>query len=545
MRCSGSRELSGLLILSAIISCQSFSALTNQQHRKTFTSSQPSPSSTLFRHAHQTQTRPYHYNNLSPFRSSRSNAKFILTTKADSSSSEESEPKVPIFRRARNKFMARPGTYLIIPVIAALVGWFTNWLAVQMIFYPIQFKGIPIYRIPEVPLGLIGWQGIIPCKTRTMSIVMVDMVTSQLLTVKEAFARLNPGTMASLLAPQVPPLGMEIIEEVAPLQRYLKPGFILESIWYGLPKLSQSILEYFNYKFLKTMVKDMQQNIDSIFSLQNCVVNQMLQDRAKLGELFRKCGQKELDFLTNSGLWFGFLLGLIQMAVALVWDNPWSLSIGGGIVGLATNWLALKWIFEPVNPTKVGPFILQGQFLRRQTEVAAEFSQYFANKILNSPMLWNSILTDPSTTPAFHAMFTKHFSSFVRRVSRGLFQGTPEPETIALVTRKAIEKLPNYVHTTHEYINQKLGLEHTLRTRMEKMTPAQFERVLHPIFEEDELTLILAGAALGFAAGLVQQGLETGTIANPFPKIQKYIVSLVKKVKRRFRPNQPGTDSET
>jgi hypothetical protein len=28
--------------------------------------------------------------------------------------------------------------------------------------------------------------------------------------------------------------------------------------------------------------------------------------------------------------------------------------------------LALKWIFEPVNPTKIGPFIFQGLFLKRQ-----------------------------------------------------------------------------------------------------------------------------------------------------------------------------------
>ena len=33
--------------------------------------------------------------------------------------------------------------------------------AVQMIFYPIQFRGIPIWRRHEVPLGLIGWQGIV------------------------------------------------------------------------------------------------------------------------------------------------------------------------------------------------------------------------------------------------------------------------------------------------------------------------------------------------------------------------------------------------
>jgi hypothetical protein len=50
---------------------------------------------------------------------------------------------------------------------------------------------------------------------------------------------------------------------------------------------------------------------------------------------------------------------------------------------------------------------------------------------------------------------------------------------------------------------------------MMAMTSRKFERVLHPIFEEDELTLIIAGAALGFLAGLIQQGLETGSIKIP------------------------------
>lgn len=77
--------------------------------------------------------------------------------------------------RAIQKFRNRPGTHLMIPLIAAFVGWFTNWLAVQMIFYPIEFRGIPLYRRREVPLGLLGWQGIIPCKTRPMTQVMVHM----------------------------------------------------------------------------------------------------------------------------------------------------------------------------------------------------------------------------------------------------------------------------------------------------------------------------------------------------------------------------------
>ena len=70
-----------------------------------------------------------------------------------------------MLERALTKFQARPGTYMLIPFVAALVGWFTNWLAVQMIFYPITYKGVPLYRKDEVPLGMFGWQGIVPCKT--------------------------------------------------------------------------------------------------------------------------------------------------------------------------------------------------------------------------------------------------------------------------------------------------------------------------------------------------------------------------------------------
>ena len=61
-------------------------------------------------------------------------------------------------------FLMQWKKYICIPIIAGLVGWFTNWLAVKMIFLPIQWRGIPIWKKEDEPLGLIGWQGIIPAK---------------------------------------------------------------------------------------------------------------------------------------------------------------------------------------------------------------------------------------------------------------------------------------------------------------------------------------------------------------------------------------------
>lgn len=76
----------------------------------------------------------------------------------------------------------------------------------------------------------------------------------------------------------------------------------------------------------------------------------------------------------------------------------------------------------------------------------------------------------------------------------------------------ALKKLPEYVGALYLYVDDKLNLQETLRVYMENMSSTQFERLLHPIFEEDELMLNLTGAALGFGTGLIQQGLETGKI---------------------------------
>ena len=82
-----------------------------------------------------------------------------------------------------------------------------------------------------------------------------------------------------------------------------------------------------------------------------------------------------------------------------------------------------------------------------------------------------------------------------------------------------------------------LELERTLRVRMERMSSRQFERVLHPIFEEDELTLIIAGAVLGFGAGLIQQGFETNVLQLPkfTRRIGTILTTTIAALLTRFR----------
>ena len=64
---------------------------------------------------------------------------------------------------------------LLIPVIAGLVGWFTNWLAVRMTLYPVEFRGI----------GRVGWQGVVPANVESLSKNFSRLIDEELLNLED------------------------------------------------------------------------------------------------------------------------------------------------------------------------------------------------------------------------------------------------------------------------------------------------------------------------------------------------------------------------
>ena len=412
---------------------------------------------------------------------------------------------------AKAKYRANPRGILLIPVVAAFVGWFTNWLAVKMIFYPIGFFGVPIAQMVEGyqygypilnPLGAVGWQGIVPAKAAQMAHTMVTMVTTKLIDVQDVFLRLSPNKIANLLAPEVPLMASDVARDFA-------PRWAVEVGERALPAQCGPLLEGLEgatRRYLAGFVEMLQREVDRVVDLKELVVREMCEDKRTLVELFQRCGREELKFLVNSGLIFGFLLGCVQAGVWLFYDNPWTLTIGGTIVGLLTNWMALKCIFEAVEPVYLffRQIKIQGLFLQRQLEVSGEFSDHLASKVLTSEKVWDNMLNG-AKGEEFERALTEYTREFVRDEAalqgRGLLaSGVDDPELVDAVVANVKERLQDHVHVLHEYIDDTLDLKTLMRERMALMTPAEFERVLHPIFEQDELTPSAArwGAVAGF-----------------------------------------------
>jgi uncharacterized membrane protein YheB (UPF0754 family) len=318
--------------------------------------------------------------------------------------------------------------------------------------------------------------------------------------------------VARLLAPRLPLLQLELAAD-AGVPLWASGLAAAKCATGAVPGEVMAAYSDLSLRYLSGLVEALQAQVHRVVDLKELVVKAMVQDKGLIVALFQRCGEKELSFLVDSGLWFGFLLGLIQMVVWCFYDSPWTLTAGGALVGYATNWLALKCIFEPVEPTRVGPFVIQGLFLQRQKEVSSEFADFFVDRVLTSQRMFANLLTGLKA-PDFVQLLKEHTcASFVpaTAAAQGLSSlqlgegAAPALAACHAACDRIATRLPEHLEALHPYVDSTLRLRETIKARLEVMSPQQFERVLHPVFEEDELTLIISGAVLGAIAGYIQQ----------------------------------------
>jgi uncharacterized membrane protein YheB (UPF0754 family) len=399
-----------------------------------------------------------------------------------------------------------------IPIIAAVVGWFTNLLALKMTFYPLEFLGV---ELPIKMIGIdikphIGWQGIIPSKAEKMAGKAVDLITSKLIDVKAQFAHIDPKVVAREMEPVLDRLTRTIIDESMtkhiPLIWNMTPKRQKEKIYESAAKEFPLVTE--------EIMEDIKENIVELFDLKGMVTKELTKDKALLNRIFLEVGSKEFKFIEQSGFYFGFIFGLVQM---VIWyylrDYSWSwiiLPIGGLIVGWLTNVLALRMIFEPETPRRWLFIKVQGLFIMRQKEVSAAYAKLIANNILTMPNIFETLLQGQSTDKLVKIV-EKHVHEGVDKTagftsSLIIFtSGTATYDSIKeTACQRFMEELPEHIRLIFDYAEEALDIEDTLRDKMQSLSPPDFVSFLRPVFQEDEWKLILVGAILGGLAGLLQ-----------------------------------------
>jgi uncharacterized membrane protein YheB (UPF0754 family) len=386
--------------------------------------------------------------------------------------------------------------FVTIPVVAAVVTWAHVWLAMKMVFYPIEFVG---FMKPW-----LGWQGIVPRKAGKMAGIVVDNTLAKLGSLSEIFREMDPEKIARHVSEGL----MERIEDMVDEIMNDKNRVFWENLPVSFKKRVYARVRRQTPILMEGLVRDLGENIEDLIDLKAMVVRQMEGDRALVVRVFQEVGSPEVNFIVTSSFWIGFTLGLVQMVVWYFFPWHWGLPLYGAVLGYATNWLALAMVFRPLNPVKIGPWRMQGLFLKRQPEISDKFAELATQEMVSLKHLVNEMLTG-TYSERTRALVRRHISPLLEGgVIRTAIQLTVGPTGYASLKRTIVEKaaLLSLAPLSNPQFNKDRAkvIASIFATRMRAMSSKEFQDLLRPAFQEDEWIVIAMGAVLGFVCGWLQ-----------------------------------------
>ncbi len=387
--------------------------------------------------------------------------------------------------------------YLSMPLIAAFVGYTTKLLFLQMMYKPLEFRGI----------GPIGWQGIVPRRAGKVAATTIDMLTEKLLRPEELLDRFNAQEAIDELREPMEKTVDSIARAVA---SEISPG-----LWDSLPEAARRVvLARVNQQapaIVDRLLAEMRADLPRYVDIKYLTVTTLVRNKEQLNDLMRTIGGRAMRFVRRSGIWFGLGIGLVQMICWGVIHNPWIMPVFGFAVGFLSDWIALQMLFRPQYPRKyLGLITYQGQLHQLRPQITADYARILAQDLFAPSVLFTGVLEGPTSD--------KLFDTIQRELSRAIDSqvGVTRPivelavgsrryeEIKGRVVTTLLEELPTTMDAAGDYATRALDIENTIVEKMNALTNEQYESILRPVFKDDEALMIIVGGVLGGVVGELQ-----------------------------------------
>lgn len=192
-----------------------------------------------------------------------------------------------------------------LPFIAALIGWFTNYLAVKMLFHPREKKKF---------LGL-EIQGIFPKRQKELAEKIGRLVAQELLSFEDLKERFKQPQhmegMKVLIEQKIDEFLTFKFPEYYPfLSRFVTTKVKADFKGHALKEIDDAIPEVVDKYIQKT-----EENID----IEGIVRQKVVEfSTDKLEQILHDILQKEFRFIELVGAALGFLIGVIQVGLVLI-----------------------------------------------------------------------------------------------------------------------------------------------------------------------------------------------------------------------------------
>lgn len=192
----------------------------------------------------------------------------------------------------------------LLPLIAALIGWATNYLAIKMLFHP---------REPKKILGL-SFQGVFPKRQNQIAEKLGTLVANELFSIKDIGQRIEelstqPEAMEEVGKRIEKTIRGKLISAFPMLSMFLSDDMIVK-----VTNLFKGELEDFMKASASGLAVKMEDSID-VEALVREKVSTFSSD--KVEELLIGFMEQEFRFIEKIGAVLGFFIGCAQVALVL------------------------------------------------------------------------------------------------------------------------------------------------------------------------------------------------------------------------------------
>lgn len=420
-------------------------------------------------------------------------------------------------------FLNRPDFWAVLSIIpvTAFVTWAHVWMALKMVFYPLNFWGFHLGPLP------VGWQGIVPRKAGRISGIITDNTLSKLGSLREFLDAMDPEDMAGIIGEQV---GFEL-EHLIDEMMLERNAVLWENLPYSIKRRIYAQAHKQLPGILRELVTELTMNVESLVDMREMVVRQMEGDRRLMVNMFLKVGQKEINFIWHISALIGMFFGIFQMIVWFVVPWHWTVPFWAAIWGFLTNWIAIWMVFNPLEPhyvrypqfferiqdrkfpwikpviPRIGTYNIQGAFMKRQDEVSDVFARVVTEDLITLKSIMTEMMYGGKKNKT-RRIVKRHINQIMEtplvRTSLQLSLGPKEYAKLKTdLIDRSIEITMVPVCDPAFNASRAQKIYQMFKERILELTPREFQNLLRPAFQEDEWILIVLGGVTGFIAGTI------------------------------------------
>lgn len=194
---------------------------------------------------------------------------------------------------------------VLIPIIAAFIGWFTNWIAIKMLFHP---------RLPKKILG-ITFQGIFPKRQQQFAEKLGKLVSEELLSFTDIEKKITDPKNIQQLMPVVETHIDQFLRQKLAEEMPIISMFIGENTIQQLKATFMKELETLFPVIMQRYMGHLQKELD----LERIVIEKVAGfSTDKLESILTSIMSREFRFIERLGAILGFIIGLLQVLLTLL-----------------------------------------------------------------------------------------------------------------------------------------------------------------------------------------------------------------------------------